>query len=225
MAVDYQTGATSAVGMAQTQVPSTGNITGTAAILGGGNAVMGSFYGRSPSATKMGTLATWGKKLAKVSPGAIIGGAIAAPAAYAADQATDKYKSDRKFHTGHFTEQMVPAAATAYLTAGITSNIMTEAGKTGGSGGIKGAARFAKNTLTPSAIHSGFKREIDNVKKPFLSMKGVKGVSRASLLARGALGAIFLGADFIAPGSYLAKLKNGTSSRENKKRKVNDKNS
>jgi len=205
MSYDYAVNEGVKMGAQQAGVNTTTSVGGTAAGLGISNALMGGFYSGIHASDKISTAKKFGKNLMKASPMAIIGGAIAAPAQYAADKATEKYKNDKKFNAGHFAEQAVPAAATAYLTAGTVGNLIKHAPELGK--GNLSATDFVKKTLAPSAIHSGFKREVSTVKKSFdwKNMKGGKwGIAKG--LAGGIVSGALLGMDMIAPAQYAGKL-------------------
>lgn len=221
MAVDYAGNAGSAAGAVQAGIPPSQTVGGTAAMLAGSNALMGSFYGRGQVAGIGKKVAGWGKQFAKMTPAALVGGAIAAPAQYAADSAVEKYENDKKFNPGHFAEQIVPAAATSYLTAGIAGNIIENASKLGK--GELSTGQFMKETVTPKSIHKGFSREVSNVKNSFSTAKGLHGGGRFGNLFKGIVGGTLLGADLIAPGSYLKKLWNKDDSKDKTKGKKMEK--
>ncbi len=188
---------------AQTISPPSETLHGTAVQLAGANAFVSSFMGRQPVSGVGGKIAGWGTQLKKMSPAALISGIVGAPTQYAADKASKRYKDDKKFDAGHFVEQAVPAAATAYLAGGMSSNFMTHAGKLGN--GTFGVKDFIKNTVHPTAIHAGFKREADSIKNSFNTAKGASFGGRFKAMGRGLLGVGLLGLDLIPSGQYLSK--------------------
>lgn len=183
-------------GSATSGVPPQSDVLGTATGISIVNGAMAGYGGYKANTMKMPKRLKAIRSIKAFTPAAIVSGGIVAPFQYTADKKYEEAKDDKEFSAKKFIGMAAPAAATSYLGAGISSNLIQAADQF--RAGSSSATDIVKKTLTPSAIHAGYKREVNNVKKAFTGKGRLPG-----RIAKGAFGALLLGVDALQPASYV----------------------